>query len=336
MAILRYIISAILSLSLVSCFEDFDPKIDVTPVLCINSLIKAGEPLDVRVTRSFLYTDDDYNNHYVTDAVINIYANGERVGADYLPQEGDVIKMEAESAKYGSAFAEVKVPYAVPVKSIKFTPYVVENTFPGDGTMRGEVEYNLDLAVEIEDTPGVDNYFKYDYADIEPVAENNYGYDENGEIIWIEVANAWYYSGMFNADREPIFGEHIGALDSAMGGDSYGFTFFTDRQFSGRSYTLHLIYTGATYSVASRFWQDGLIDCGLTVTLSTISKSFYDWANYRWQSSQGVIGSLGEAGLAEQISGYSNVSTKAGVVAAQASLSYTVSLHDFLAGVIRR
>lgn len=334
MAILRYLISALLSLSFVACFEDFDPKIDVDPVLCINSLIKAGEPIDVRLTRSFLYTDDDYNNHYVTDATISIFANGERVGIDYLPQEGDMIKIEAESAKYGSAFAEVKVPYAVPVKSIKLTPYLIENSFPGDGTMRGAVEYDLDVAVEIEDAPGIDNYFKYDYAEIEPIAETNYGYDENGEIIWIEVANAWYYCGMFNADREPIFGEHIGALDAAMGGDSFGFTFFTDRQFSGRSYTLHLLYTNATYSVASSVWQDGLIDCGLTITLSTISKSLYDWANYRWQSEEGVIGGLGEAGLADQISGYSNVSTKAGVVAAQSSLDYTVSLHDFLAELI--
>lgn len=334
MAILRYITSALLSLSLVACFEDFDPKIDVDPVLCINSLIKAGEPIDVRLTRSFLYTDDDYDNHYVTDAVISIFANGERVDAAYLPQEGDVIKIEAESEKYGSAFAEVKVPYAVPVKSIKLTPYVIENSFPGDGTMRGAVEYNLDVAVEIEDAPGVDNYFKYDYDEIKPVAETNYGYDENGEIVWVEVANAWYYSGMFNADREPIFGEHIGALDGAMGGDSFGFTFFTDRQFSGRSYTLHLLYTNATYSVVSSVWQDGLIDCGLTITLSTISKSFYDWANYRWQSEEGVIGGLGEAGLADQISGYSNVSTKAGVVAAQSSLNYTVSIHDFLAELI--
>ncbi|MDE6239440.1 MAG: DUF4249 domain-containing protein [Muribaculaceae bacterium] len=334
MAILRYIISSLLLLSLVSCFEDFDPKIDVSPVLCINSLIKAGEPVDVKVTRSFLYTDTDYNDRYVTDAVVNIYADGERVDAHYLPQEGDLIRIEVESEKYGSASAEVKVPHAVPVKSVKLTPSVINNWFPGDGTMRGGVEYNLDLAVEIDDDPGADNYFKFDYAAVEPVADTNYGYDENGNVIWVEAANAWYYPGMFNADREPIFGEHIGAFDSAMGGDSFGFTFFTDRQFSGRSYTLHLIYTGASYSVSSREWQDGLIDCGLNITLSTISRSFYDWANYRWQAESGVIGGLGEAGLADQIWGYSNVTTNAGVVAAQSSVTYTVSLRDFLAGII--
>ena len=150
MAILRYIISSFLLLSLVSCFEDFDPKIDVSPVLCINSLIKAGVPVDVKVTRSFLYTDTDYNDRYVTDAVVNIYADGERVDAHYLPQEGDLIRIEVESEKYGIASAEVKVPHAVPVKSVKLTPSVINNWFPGDGTMRGGVEYNLNSQIEID------------------------------------------------------------------------------------------------------------------------------------------------------------------------------------------
>ncbi len=334
MAILRYIITSCLTLAMTACFEDFDPKIDVKPVLCINSLIEAGEPIVVTVSRSFLYTETDYDNIYVKDAVVTIFANGERVSPDYLPKQGDVIRIEASSDEYGSAEAEVKVPYAVTVRSVKLTPTVQRKWLQGDGTMQGGVDFNVEIAVEIADDPAEDNYFKFDYQSFSPEGETIYEYDDEGNIVWVQAANAWFMSGLFQNENEPILGEHIGALDAVMGGDSYGFTFFTDRQFAGRTYTLHLFFTDCRYEVASKKWHDGLLDCGYDITLSAISKSYYDWANYRWQAEEGVIGGLGEAGLADQLWGYSNVSTNAGVVAAQSSVKFRVNLSDFLSDII--
>lgn len=324
-----------MTLVLVSCFEDFTPKIDVEPVLCVNSLIKTGEPIEVDVSRTFLYTDSN-EDHSVTDAVVRIYVNGDFVSTDYVAREGDFIRIEVESRRYGRAEAEVRVPYAPSVKSISYTPKVINSVFSDDREMVGYADFDIDIALEIEDMPDVDNYFNFAYTQTEPEADNNVEYDEDGNIVWIQVPNAWFYIGSFDYDREPIFGEHIGALDAVMGGDSYGFTYFTDRQFAGKTYTLHLYFKDGSYSVDSRKWQDKLVDCGVDVLLSTISRSYYDWVNYRWQAEEGVIGGLGEAGLAQQIWGYSNVSTNAGVVAAQTTISCPVNLKEFLTDLIRK
>ncbi len=336
MAILRFLFASLIAIALVGCYEDFTPDIDVTPVLCVNSLIKAGEPIEVTVTRSFLYTDDDYDARFVDDAAISVFANGERVESDYIPQEGDVVKIEVISSKYGRAEGEVKIPRAVQIKSVSYTPTVTDYSISDMGDMTGNISFNLNVDLNFTDAPDVDNYYRFDYTTIEPNPEPNTEIGDNGEIIWTEYPNVEFYIGSFEADREPIFGEHIGALDAVMGGDSYGFTFFTDRQFSGKSYTLHLVFSSCRYQVYSRKWQAGLLDCKLTLTLSTISQSLYDWANYRWQSEQGVIGGLGEVGLSDPLWGYSNVSTGAGIIAAQSSSDYTISLRDFLSGFFQR
>lgn len=335
MAILRQFFYAVIAIVLVGCYEDFTPKIDVTPVLCINSLIAAGEPIEVEVTKSFLYTEED-EPHGVDDAVIAIFANGERVGADYIPQEGDMIRIEVVSSRYGKAEGEVRVPYAVPIKSVSYSPVVTDCSVSENGEMIGNISFNLDVELNFRDAPDIENYYKFNYATIEPQPEANIEIGENGEIIWMEYPNVWFSVGSLDSEREPIFGEHIGAFDEVMGGDSYGFTFFTDRQFSGKDYTLHLVFSSCRYDVYSQKWQPGLLDCKLTLILSTISDSYYNWANYRWQSEQGVVGGLGEFGLADPIWGYSNVSTGAGIIAAGSSSTYKLNLNDFLGELFQR
>ncbi|MDE5567484.1 MAG: DUF4249 domain-containing protein [Muribaculaceae bacterium] len=334
MAILRQFISAFIAIALVGCYEDFTPKIDVTPVLCVNSMITAGEPVAVEVTKSFLFTDEN-EPHDVDDAVITIFANGERVGDDYIPQEGDIVRIEAVSSTYGEAWGEVRVPRAVPVKSVSFTPTVTDSSVSENGEMIGYISFNLDVELNFRDAPDIENYYKFDYATITPRPEANVEVGEDGEIIWMEYPNVWFSVGSLDSEREPIFGEHIGAFDEVMGGDSYGFTFFTDRQFSGKDYTLHLVFTSCRYDVYSQKWQPGLLDCEMTLILSTISDSYYNWANYRWQSEQGVVGGLGEFGLADPIWGYSNVSTGAGIIAAGSSCNYKLSLNEFLGGLFQ-
>lgn len=113
MAILRYIIPVLLSSVLAGCYEDFNPEIDTKPVLCLNSLITAGKPIDVQVTHTWIFNDEkSERNHDVPDASIVIFANERIVSSDYLPKEGDRIRIVADSQTYGTATAEVVVPYA--------------------------------------------------------------------------------------------------------------------------------------------------------------------------------------------------------------------------------
>ena len=126
MAILKYLYPVTFALLLSGCYEDFVPKIDVGPVLCINSVITAGQPIDVSVSHSWMYDSESGERHHgVDDAEVSIYANGTLQGGDYIPREGDDIHIVARSEKYGTAEASVTVPLAVPVAALDFTPEIL-------------------------------------------------------------------------------------------------------------------------------------------------------------------------------------------------------------------
>ena len=73
MALLRNITAALLALALTSCYEEFSPKIDTTPVLCMNSLITAGQPIEVELSRTWVYNDPtSQNDHSVKNASVHI------------------------------------------------------------------------------------------------------------------------------------------------------------------------------------------------------------------------------------------------------------------------
>ncbi|MDE5878041.1 MAG: DUF4249 domain-containing protein [Muribaculaceae bacterium] len=335
MAILRHIIIISLPVLLTGCFEDFTPDIDTEPVLCLNSLITAGEPIVVQVSHTWLYTDEAAGrDHSVKDAVISIFANDEPKDADYLPQEGDCIRIVAESKTYGYAEAEVTVPYAVPIEAVKWEP-VLTNILSDDVEgyeMAGHFLFNVRAELDINDPVGTEDYYRFSYLSFFNDKGNRDDIIYSAPIAEPEVE---FNMGTFNYESEPIFSEHIGVFESVMGGSSYGFTFFTDRQFTGSTYTLHVQYSDCEYYVASQQWKPELLNCGYEFTLHTISKSYYDWANYMWQRDDGPLGDISEFGFGDPIWGYSNVSTGAGVVAAQSYLSCRIYLNDFLDTVLK-
>lgn len=319
---------------LIGCTEDFIPNIDVTPVLCINSLVAAGEPITVKITRSWLYTDDSADDCDVKDATVTIYANGNVVDDQYIPDYGDTIRIVANSPTYGSAEAEVNVPAPVPVR-IDWKADVKSRSID-DTNMYGIIVFDLKIDVEVQDPAEIDNYYKYEYSVFLPEITRDELTDENGDIIWAEYPSVSLSLGMLQYDEEPIFSEHIGAFDSVTGSDSFGFTYFTDRQFAGKTYTLHLNYPDCTFFVHSTNWRPELLECGVNVTLNSISQSLYNWANYFWQQDEGIIGALGDIGLGDPLYGYSNVSTSAGVVAALSSSSSDIDLSGFLMDAFQR
>jgi len=328
MALLRIIISSLLALSLTACYEEFIPKIDSKPVLCMNSLITAGEPIEVSVTRSWIYTDIAAEfDHSVKDVKTSIYANGELRDASYIPKEGDLIHLIAESPGFDPAEAEVTVPLAVPFSSVRCEP-VETNLWIGDNRdmINLSVKFNTYITLTISDMPNVINYYRLSYK--------GFYKNLNNGFIDYESPYCIFTPGYFNYESEPIFGEHIGVFESMMGSTAWGFEFFSDRQFSGKNYTMHLEFTGGDYTVNLPEFDESYLDCGYILTLSTVSESFYNYANYKWQLSDGFIFDMSDFGLSDPIQGYSNVSTGAGIVAAQTQTSYTISFKDFLKSTI--
>lgn len=319
MAILKYLISLLTAILLTGCYEDFNPEIDTKPVLCLNSLITSGEPIEVKVSRTRMFNDrKGINSCEVSDAKVTVLVNEKIVGSDYIPNEGDKVRIVAESPTYGTAMAEVMVPYATPIGKVKFTPSVT-NIWKQDDLpnyeMLADITFNLNIEMDVNDPSEKDNYYHFGYG--------AFGAATDGSPT-LSI-------GQFEYNSEPIFKEHIGVFETIMGNDedTY-FVFFSDRQFPGKTYTLHLNYSGNVFRVNSQEYDESLLECGMTLYLTTVSDSYYNWAVYKWNADEGIIGDLSDLGFAEPKWGYSNVSTGAGVVAAQASAKYTIDLKEFI------
>ena len=197
--------------------------------------------------------------------------------------------------------------------------------------MVGSLSFDLSVEMEIADDPAAENYFRLSFDSFFPPQVDNDDGILAGNSPWC-IFSVWSY----DYHDEPIFKEHIGILESVMGADSYGFAFFTDRQFRGSTYTLHLLYPYCNYYVQSPKWDPALLDCGLNLTLQTISQSYYNWANYLWQREDGLYADLGDIGMSDPMHGYSNVSTGAGIVAARAITTCTINFADFLATELQK
>lgn len=338
MAILRYFPILFPAILLTGCYEDFNPEIDTKPVLCINSLITAGEPINVSVTHTWTYNDvAAEENHAVSDATVTIIVNDKIVNKSYIPAEGDKIRIIAESTKYGEAEAEVTVPCSTAIGKVKFTPTVTDIWEGGimdeyHPQMLAEIRFDLAIEVDINDPGDTDNYYKFGYNWF-----SGHISDDFDDDLYGATQPPMLSLGTFESDAEPIFKEHIGVFETIMGNDELtDFTFFTDRQFSGKKYTLHLSYKNCAYRVNSQVYDESLLECGVNLFLTNVSRSYYNWAVYKWNVDDGIMGDLSDIGLAESKWGYSNVSTGAGVVAAQASSTYTIDLKDFLKSTLKK
>lgn len=334
MAILRKILIMLPAVLLTGCFEEFQPKEDVAPVLCLNSLVNAGSPIYAQVTHTWMYNDlEAERNHEVHDAVVRIFVNGQEVDKYYIARERDHVRIVADSPTYGHAEGEVTVPVSVVPIDVKIIPIERSMTVNSDNYFYADLRFDLGVQLTIPDDASTANYFNFNrigYYENGWEYDWDFGWDEDYQGPGVGVTECELQLGSFQYQSEPIFGEHIGIFDSVMGADSWGFMFFSDRQFSGDKYTLHLNYTDCRYIVRSGDLQPELPDAGFTFFLNTVSESFYNWAIYRWQKDDGMLGDMSSIGLSEAFGGYSNVSSGAGIIAAQSSQSVTVSLHDFI------
>lgn len=329
MAILKYFFAILPALLMTGCFEDFDPKIKAEPVLCINSLITAGEPISIEVSHSWVFNNPKgADDHKVDDASVDIFVNGSKVGVDYIVQEGDKIHIAAQSAQYGTATADVTVPYAAHIGNVTITPKV-KNVYKGEddyyGWLMDELVFDLHVKMEVIDKERIDNYYQFGYNWYNPAVH------DEGDYTLTSYPEASLSIGAFEYNAEPIFKEHVGVFESAMGnGDDIDFVFFTDRQFSEKSYPLNLNFSDIVFRVTAPSFDEKLLNCGINLYITAVSHSYYNWAIYKWNTDDGVIGDMSDIGLAEPRYAYSNVSTGAGVVAARTRASYTVELSDFI------
>ena len=318
MAILKKLFPVLLLPFITACEEVFTPDMPHKAVLCINSLITSGEPINIETSKSRLYTETSEKSE-VNDADIRIYANGKLQLDSYIPHEGDSIMIVAESPSVGRGEAEVAIPFAISTPTATWEVIDLEMQESNYGII--SCQFKLKIELKIEDPEG-ENYYRFTYDNSTKPDDETEGFKASG--------NYGFGIGSFQYDMEPIFSEHIGIFESLMGGDSEGVSFFSDRQFSGKDYTLHLVYDNCW----ARFPKKEIPKCDLNLIINTISPSYYNWANYKWQRDNGTLSELSDYGLGDVIWGYSNVSTGAGVVAAQTKTIYTINITDYFKNLL--
>lgn len=328
MAILKYIVFFLCAILFAGCYETFSPDIPEKPVLCVNALLTAGEPMDIRISRTWLYNDTAGNRHHeITDARIYVNVNGHPQDPEYIPKEGDLIHILAESPRYGKAEAEVRVPYAVPIEANYINCELTDSQVVDSLPMKGHLSFIISLGLEIHDREGSEDFFKLGYlwsCPSNPASVSGTTPDERDERYIL------FSPGTLDLQAEPMFGEHIGVFEAAMGYADSDILFLSDRQFNGKIYTLNLILRQGSYTVNSPTFDPELFDCDIMFSVATISRSYYDYALYAWWHDTSVVEDIANLGFADPTWGYSNVSTGAGVVAACSVASYTLNLKDFL------
>ena len=127
--------------------------------------------------------------------------------------------------------------------------------------------------------------------------------------------------------KEPLVSEHVSALESIFA-DTYGYTIFSDRQISGKTYPLHIIVDIAQFWYYNPEDIQAPKDFSLSVNLLHLSRDYYNHVLSVWECNDGIVGSLGSIGLGESVPAHSNVSTRAGIVAADARYEVQIPLYE--------
>lgn len=330
MGVLKYFLFFFLSVILTGCYETFTPEIEDKPVLCINSLIKEGAPIEVKISHTWVYSDlESMKDHSVVDAFVTLYANNMEVNEKYIPKEGDNIKIYATSKKYGSAEAETTVPLMSKIELIDCDINILSQNIYSEEEYPINISlyFNLLVKLEVRDISDFEDYYHLSFKDFylaDPLTEDNLKDPDyfNDKLLF-------YNSGYLDYDAEPIFFENMEEFESVYG-EPQGFNFFTDKNFDGKSYTLTLLFRGCIYQLKAKNWEPDFLDCGMLITLHSVSKSYYDWEYYYQQISSGILNDITDWGFSDPIWGYSNVSSGAGVVAAESSTSIILNLKDII------
>lgn len=345
MAFLKRMIPAVLTgLALTGCFSDFEPDIESAPVLCLNSLIVAGEPVQVSLTRTWRWSEGSPVDGYditVSDAEVSLIVNGEFVEtlksvetqepdpgmpfystpvqyeSQYAPRSGDHVQLRAVSRVYGEAEAEVTVPQPVPVDKIDVT---VRDFHDYSYTWVGNYQMSLAFRVWFSDPADTSDYYIFDAATSPGIFSDASDGERN---------MAYVQSCYFDFSGEPLFTEHVSALESVFS-ETSGYTIFTDRQIAGKSYPLTISATNVDYIYHNPGNDPALDDFSINLTLGSISDSYYYHVLSVWVANDGIPGILGGVGLGEPVYAASNVSTGAGVVAAVARSTVRVRMLDIL------
>ncbi len=292
---------------LTGCYSEFDFEPGNDPVLCLNSLMSPGDSIKLQVTRTWEWTEGkewaglDVN---VEDAEAYLYVNGQlvekmtpkllysnllppylipwdietrsidqvarreyidqvaRTGfiADYIPSSGDVVSFVVKSEKYGEATAEVTIPYPVEIDKVETT--VTDFTDKSDGKLEN-YSMSCNKLAWFTDPGETTDYYKLDAG-----VSGRYYYTEEEK----ENGYVWGSFGGLDITGEPLLTEHVSVLESIFS-ETSGYTIFSDRQISGKSYPLHISLNRFSYTYYNPYNNPEIDALSVDIELMRLSES---------------------------------------------------------------
>lgn len=165
----QYILQTILLMTLPLFFATCEKEISLDlgnykPRIVMNGIISPDSLIEIRISKSFLYTDTLTNKSRIEGATLTLYINGEerekmvkigtesntnhdRLGFQYTalmtlfrstvrPKTGDRIRIEASAEGFNTAWAETTIPVPPQISRIDTTTFftaqrIMEETNPG-------------------------------------------------------------------------------------------------------------------------------------------------------------------------------------------------------------
>lgn len=326
---------------LTGCYTNFEPDLESTPVVCLNSQITAGEKIKAEVTRTWrysegspavnldiellnatvsLYVNDEFKENLILKSDTSFYTVYNYFEAQYIPESGDWIRLIASDKTYGEAEAEVIVPFPVEINHVETEVTQNKSSYDAEEE-KFESKFEMIIKVNLTDPASVSNYYIFD------MKTRNYILYDSDAWSFVPIAESVTLKPDYGYD--PIFSEHITPIETIIT-DAYGlYTVFSDRQISGKPYTLEIPVSGS-YLYDYRNHPDPNNKLTIDLNLGHISTAYYNYILSLWAATEGVSGALGDVGLGDAVFEFSNVSTGAGIVTTRANSTVKLNIYDIL------
>lgn len=310
---------------LTSCITDIDlDYLKPAPKLVLNSIAKANEPIAATVSRTWFYTEEN-PNVTLKDARVDLYVNDTfreqltwREGdvgynstgfylSTYRPVVGERVKLIANAPDFKEAGFETTVPD--PCQLLRCVAEINKDTINYGSSIY--ITYRLTFYITLKDEGADKNYYLVRTETGIPWQKEN---DTAWHYTWVSVGMEY--------SSEPLFDNDLNALDKVMGDNwlsGYYGRVFSDELINGEEYTLKIKSTDSYGSSVlppetdeenpnpepPRLYR---------VYLYSLSEDYYKYMKTLQSNSSGSFSNeLVNAGLAEPIQIYSNVSGGVGI-----------------------
>lgn len=258
---------------------------ETAPLLVVNSILTPDSIIQVRVTESKFFLEDDSRFNEVKNATVKIWVNDTEIPvlthegnglyvSSYRPKAGDKIKITAKNDKYAEVHSYTEIQQSIPVTAVD-TTYKITDKYPivnYNNAVMDTIGYNynvkLDMKFHFKDPQEVENFYRIKLTVVDYLANgirvNNYQYFGSDDPVFKTTS------------EEGIFGE----LDGGSYRQNY---IFSDALFNGKEYGLKVFTDFFTYNYTESTSPkdedpnnpNKLVKKELVLELQSISKSYY-------------------------------------------------------------